>query len=117
MGEGYDQAAVQDWVNQLGQGHDRAAVVHWADQLGHGYDRAAVRHWVDELTAELAAPDQRALRAAIADNLTHGWQPTRAAIADLVAYATGAMSMAHYLTTQRRDEWPHPSHPMTSERG
>ena len=96
-------------TDQMGEGYDQAAVQDWADQLGHGYDRAAVRHWVDELTAELAAPDQRALRAAVADNLTHGWQPTRATIADLVAYATGAMSMAHYLTTLRRDEWPIPS--------
>ena len=76
------------------------------DQTGvvGGYDVTALWRWVDELTAQLSAADRAAIRAAVAGHVAHGGQPTRTDIADLVAYATGAMSMAHYLTitTHRR---------------
>jgi hypothetical protein len=72
--------------------------------VGDGYDVTALWRWVDELTGQLSAADRRAIRDAVAAHLTHGRQSSHTDIADLVAYATGSMSMAHYLTitTHRR---------------
>jgi hypothetical protein len=72
--------------------------------VGAGYDVTALGRWVDELTAQLSPADRYAIRGAVAGHVAHGGQPTHTDIADLVAYATGAMSMAHYLTitTNRR---------------
>ena len=64
-----------------------------------GYDVAALWRCVDELTADLHAEDRGAVRDAIAEHVAEGWQPTHRDVADFVAYASGSMSMAHYLTT------------------
>jgi hypothetical protein len=72
--------------------------------VGDGFDEAALWRFFDDATAGLSAPDRRAIGAAVAGHLAHGGQPSHTDIADLIAYATGAMSMAHYLTltTRRR---------------
>ena len=69
------------------------------DVVSQGYDMAAVWRWVDELTAELTMRDRNTIRDAITDHMLQGWRPNCAAdVTDLLAYATGTMSMAHYLT-------------------
>ena len=71
--------------------------------VAEGYDLAALWRCVDELTAELSAQDRRAVCDAVAEHVAQGWQPTHSQVTDLVAYASGAMSMAHYLTIVGND--------------
>ena len=48
----------------------------------------------DESVAILSISDRRAVRAAVANSLLEGWQPTKVEVGRLVAFAAGVI--AHY---------------------
>ncbi|ASW98458.1 MULTISPECIES: antitoxin VbhA family protein [Mycobacterium] len=66
--------------------------------VGDGDELAGLWRTVDELSADLPAPDRRAVRNAIANSVLEGHQPTADQIGRLVAFAAGKISMADYLT-------------------
>lgn len=63
-----------------------------------GEDLAELWRAVDDLSDDLPPADRRAVRDAIANSVLEGHHPTAGEIARLVAFATGRVSMAAYLT-------------------
>lgn len=66
--------------------------------VGEGDELAGLWRSVDDLSDDLAPADQRAVRDAIANSVLEGHHPSTAEIGRLVAFATGTISMADYLT-------------------
>jgi hypothetical protein len=61
--------------------------------VGGNEDPSVLWRRVDEAFEILPRTDRVALRAAVADNVLEGWQPTKVDTNMLVAFATGAITM------------------------
>lgn len=57
---------------------------------------SALWRMVDESMAGLSVSDRLAVRAAIANSVLEGWQPTKVEVDRLVAFAAGAITIEHY---------------------
>lgn len=51
---------------------------------------------IDESLAKLSNSDRLAVRAAVANSVLEGWQPTKAEMDRLVAFAAGAITIEQY---------------------
>ena len=71
--------------------------------MSENVDLSALWRLVDESVRALPASDRLAVRTAVANSVLEGWQPTKADVDRLAAFAAGTITIEQYRAWVLRD--------------